>query len=103
MPKGFSGSPDHIIFTDHARDSMAERGFTENDVRNIIYFGHRMAMRNGRWLFSVLPSPFAELDSSGDRSRLTDCSVIFSADCGVITVYRNDGRCPLYRTFVLSE
>jgi hypothetical protein len=103
MSNRFSGSPDQINFSPHALCQMKHRGFNEKDVRTIVDFGHRTMLEEDRCLYTILPSPFAVLDVSGDRERLTDCSALLSADGEVVTVYHNDQRCPLYRTLVLVK
>ena len=82
---------------------MYQRGFSERDAYIIFHFGRCIELEDGRFLFTILPSPFSTLDLSGDLERLTDCSVVLSADGEVVTVYHNDERCPLYRMFALAE
>jgi hypothetical protein len=57
MPTGFSGSPSDIIFTRHALERMWERGFTREDVRQIIQLGKTHYTHEGKCLFTVEATP----------------------------------------------
>ncbi|ORC32625.1 hypothetical protein B4O97_16305 [Marispirochaeta aestuarii] len=97
MPCRFSGSPDRISLSNHARQRMVERGISPDDVSTILHRGTVYELSGGRYLVTILPSPFLVLDSTGKSMELQNCSVLIAEDGGVVTVYRNDERCPLFR------
>jgi hypothetical protein len=87
-------------FSYHGLARMAQREFTVTDVRTIVRLGRTLVLSDGKLLVSLEPTPFTALDSSGALLRLQDCSVVLTVDGVVVTVYRNDERCPRYWTTI---
>ena len=100
---GFSGPRKTITFTDHARRRMAERGFTEDDVQAILRYGKRQDAGEGKLLYILEPNPFIALDPTGTMCDLVDCVVLIGEDGAVVTAYRADARCPVFRATVVTD
>jgi hypothetical protein len=82
---------------------MSERGFTEDDVKTILRYGKRQRAADGKLLYVLEPNPFTALDPTGTMRDLVDCVVLIGEDGAVITTYRADERCPVFRATVVTD